>query len=176
MTLNIHNFLWANLFQTCVDNRVYIDNYPHNVLLPSVCKDKDEGRSKGIANIKKQEWQILIEAINASTNPLRFIKVKSSAGSIFACSFHIDKPVTSQYMYVDINNNCHPVLIYAPPHTGSKQSHSKWVFINGQMDEQGHPHVDATKGSNRLEGPTLSADDTVLPSIEVSSTKKQGHY
>jgi hypothetical protein len=75
---NSGNFPWANITQICAERGVYIDNYPEEVPYPS---NKDSGqRSKGIANIKKHQRRLIIEALHAAKHPLQFVKYKNMSG------------------------------------------------------------------------------------------------
>jgi hypothetical protein len=78
LVLNSSNFPWAKLLQLCADSDVYIDNYPASVQRPG--GPEKGGHSKGIGNILKQDRLVLIKAIEASKNALKFVKAKNSGG------------------------------------------------------------------------------------------------
>lgn len=78
LTFNIGNFPWVNILSICADKGVYIDNYPENIPFP-VPKGNGQ-RNKGVANMSKQERAVIINALNAETNPMMFVKAKNAAG------------------------------------------------------------------------------------------------
>ena len=78
LKLNLCNFPWVNILPICADRGIYIDNYPENVPFPTA---KENGqRNKGVANLSKRERAMIIDALNAETNPMRFVKAKNPAG------------------------------------------------------------------------------------------------
>lgn len=79
LLLNAGNFPWVNILQICADHGVFIDNYPEPVSVPSA---KENGQhNKGVRNITKQERALIIEALNATTNRMSFVKARDPAGT-----------------------------------------------------------------------------------------------
>lgn len=78
LVLNIGNLPWVTILQLCADNGVYIDNYPENV--PEPCGKENGARNKGVGNLTKQERATIIEAFNATTNAMKFVRIQKPAG------------------------------------------------------------------------------------------------
>ena len=76
--LNHGNFPWVNILPICADKGIYIDNYPENTPFPT--PKENSQRNKGVANISKHEHAMIINVLNAETNPMRFVKAQKPAG------------------------------------------------------------------------------------------------
>ncbi|KIL58692.1 hypothetical protein M378DRAFT_170245 [Amanita muscaria Koide BX008] len=118
LVLNVGNLPWVNILQICADHGIFIDNYPE--LAPIPCAKENGQRNKGVGNITKQERALIIEALVATANPMKFVRAKDLA---------------------DVKKNVHPVLICAAPDANSEHVCSKRVFANGATDQLGHPRI-----------------------------------